>query len=741
MKPTPKGQPRPANAAAVQARFLEGFALQQKGLLAEAQAVYQEVLKLQPKHFDALHLLGLLAYQARDLERAATLIGDALKVNPDFAAAHNNRGIVLRDLQRPDAALASFDRALRLRPDYAEAYNNRALALRDLRRSPAALESLDRAVALKPAYAEAHNNRGLALQDLGRHPEALQALERALALKPDFAEAWYNLGNVLHALKRPGDALPFLDRAIALRPDYAEAYNNRGNALRDLGRLPEALASFDQGTRAQGDRAETWFNRGNVLVDLGRFDDARQSLERALALQPDLDFLYGTWLNARVKTCDWRGLDDEVARLVAKIQRGERSTPPFLVLALTDSLAVQRQAAAILVADARPAGPALPALPRRPRGEKIRVGYYSADFHDHATAYLMAELFERHDRARFEWIAFSFGPERDDPMRRRVVAAFDRFVDVRGRSDRDVALLSRELAVDIAVDLKGLTQDSRPGIFADRAAPVQVNYLGYPGTMALDAIDYLIADETVIPAESRQHFAEKIVWLPDSYQVNDGQRVVSPREFTREELGLPPEGFVFCCFNNNYKITPATFDGWMRILRRVEGSALWLLEDNPGAADNLRREAEARGIDARRLVFARRAAPAEHLARHRAADLFLDTLPYNAHTTASDALWAGLPVLTCLGEAFPGRVAASLLRAIGLPELVTASPGEFEALAVALAADPARLAGLRATLARNRPTAPLFGATQFARYIEDAYTQMYERHLAGLAPEHLRVAR
>ena len=352
----------------------------------------------------------------------------------------------------------------------------------------------------------------------------------------------------------------------------------------------------------------------------------------------------------------------------------------------------------------------------------------------------MAGLFEQHDRARFEVVGFSFGPDKKEAMRDRVAASFDRFIDVRDRSDRDVALLARNLDIDIAVDLKGFTTDSRWKIFAHRAAPLQVNYLGYPGTMGADYMDYIIADRVLIPDDSGKYYSENIIYLPHSYQANDRKRPIAERLFTRQELRLPDSGFVYCCFNNNYKITPAIFDGWMRILGQVRDSVLWLLADNPWAERNLRREAAARGVAAERLVFAGRLPAAEHLARQRAADLFLDTLPYNAHTTASDALWAGLPVLTRAGTSFPSRVAASLLTAIDLPELITTTPEDYERRAIELARNPEQLSAIRARLARNRLTTPLFDTGLFARHIETAYVQMYERYQAGLAPAPIHVA-
>jgi predicted O-linked N-acetylglucosamine transferase (SPINDLY family) len=352
----------------------------------------------------------------------------------------------------------------------------------------------------------------------------------------------------------------------------------------------------------------------------------------------------------------------------------------------------------------------------------------------------MAELFETHDRSRFELSVFSFGPPSQEPIRTRFEAACEDFVDVRLKSDRQIALLARDRHIDIAIDLKGFTQDNRVGIFALRAAPLQVSYLGYPGTMATPYIDYLIADRTVIPESSQPNFSEKIVTLPHSYQVNDAKRVIADRTFSREACGLPRAGFVFCCFNNCYKITPATFAIWMRILNQVEGSVLWLLEDNPTASANLRREAVRAGISAERLVFAARMAPPEHLARHRLADLFIDTLPCNAHTTASDALWAGLPVLSCLGSGFAARVAASLLNAIRLPELITSTPGEYQQLAVALASDAQRLAHIRQRLAEHRLTTPLFDTRLFTTHLEAAYSRIYERYQADLPAEHIAVA-
>src|ERR1700678_4535860 len=742
------------------------------GKWAEAERVCRRILAARGDCFEALSLLGVIAAQTRRAEEAARLLGRAVAANQHAATAHNNYGNVLKDLRRFEDALDSYERALKLdpgyadvcnnrgdtlqqlgrfeealdsfehavklKPDYAEAYYNRGNTLLELKRFEAALDSYERALKLKPSFAEAYNNRGNTLRELMRFEDALDSYERAVKLNAGYAEAYNNRGNTLQELGRPEAALDSFERALKLKPGFPEAHCNRGNTLRELRRFEDALDSFERALKLKPDYAEAYKNRGNTLRALGRFEEALESYERARNLRPDLDWLYGAWLLFRRHRCEWKEIDPHVGYLIGKIKQQRKATRPFALLALTDSLAIQRQAAQILVDARYPEAPSRPPLKRR-AGNRLRIGYYSADYQDHATAYLMAELFERHDRGRFELVGISYGPDNRDEMRIRLSAAFDHFVDVRTKTDSEVAALSRDLGIDIAVDLKGFTEEARTGIFSRRAAPIQVNYLGYPGTMAAPYMDYIVADPILIAPESRRHYAEKIVYLPNSYQVNDRKRRISDMEFTRAELGLPPTGFVFCCFNNNFKITPYTFNGWMRILKQVEGSVLWLLEDNETAANNLRREAEARGVEPARLVFARRMPLPEHLARHRAADLFIDTLPYNAHTTASDALWAGLPVLTCVGESFAARVAASLLNAVGLPELITATQEQYEAMAVTLAGNAIRLAELKEKLSRNRLTTPLFDTVRFTKHLEDAYTQMYQRYQAGLSPEHIYV--
>jgi predicted O-linked N-acetylglucosamine transferase (SPINDLY family) len=484
--------------------------------------------------------------------------------------------------------------------------------------------------------------------------------------------------------------------------------------------------------------ATAWFGRGSVLSALGRHGDAFAALDKAFVLDSELIGLQDNRLHGKMRICNWAGLDQDIDCQIKSV-RDKKASNPFPLLAIPTSPEDQLTAARSWVSTNFPE--------RRParremapsRHERIHVGYVSADFHQHATAILTAGLFECHDRSRFVITAISIGPNNASEMRRRLERSFDRFIDAALLGDAELLSLIEEAEIDILVDLKGFTEDERTRIFASRVAPIQVSYLGFPATMGADFIDYLICDRVIIPAPSRQYFSEKLVYLPHSYQVNDIKREISDRRLSRLDCDLPETGFVFCCFNKSYKINPETFDCWMRLLRQVDGAVLWLLDDNPTAAANLRKEAAARGVDATRLVFAKQLPAAKHLARHRLADLFLDTLPYNAHTTTSDALWAGLPVLTQIGATFAGRVAASLLNAVGLPELIAATRDEYEKLALALARDPERLASLRAKLMQNRLTTPLFNTEMTTRHIERAYQEMYERHRCGLPPDDIEI--
>jgi predicted O-linked N-acetylglucosamine transferase (SPINDLY family) len=651
------------------------------------------------------------------------------------------RGNALNGLGQWQAAVLEYDQAIALDASHANAYCNRGTALQHLGLREEALASYHRAMALNPKDFLAFYNSGSLLRDMRRLDAALVNYDRCLALRPDYVEAHINCGNVLQELKRHEAAVACYDRAIELGSLHAEAFQNRGFSLAQLRQFEAAVASYDRAIELNSGYAQAFQGRLYALVNLGKFEAAVETYNRALALNPDQRYLAGMRLHAKMQICDWDDLALQLVSVMEGLRDGKPLSPPFPLLSAVDLPPLHRMAAELWVRDQCPADPALGPIAKRPRREKIRIGYFSADFRSHAVSQSTAELFEIHDRARFEIIGFAFGPRVNDPVRRRLEQAFDRFIDVRDQSDVEVAELARTIGIDIAVDLGGFTEYCRTKIFALRAAPVQINYLGYPGTMGAPYMDYLIADQTVVPLDDLNHYREKIVYLPNSYLPHDSTSEIAGRLFTRAELGLPPQGFVFCCFNKKYKITPATFGSWMRILDRTEGSVLWLSQDNEEAVKNLRLHAASCGIDANRLIIAERVESlAEHLARQRVADLFLDTLPYNAHATAVDALWAGVPVLTLMGKTFASRVSASLLTSIGLPELIVHTTEEYERLAIELAHDSERLNACKRNLEHNRLRMPLFDTRQFTVNLEKAYAMIHETHLAGLAPVHIQVA-
>lgn len=719
-------------------KFNQALALHQSGQYADADLIYQAIVQRDPKHFDALHMSGVIAHQRGDSRLAAKLISRALAVNPWSAAAHSNKGAAQRAQGQHADALASFDRAIGLSPGDAMAHMNRGLVLLDLHRYEAALASSLTAVSIKADYAEAHLNCGVALEALRQFESALDSAERSLRLDPAQAKGWNNRGNALRALHHLHEAELSYRQAVALNPHYSEAHYNLGNVLGDTLHHQAALASFDQAIALNPGLADAHYGRGLELIELKRQDQALASFAQVATLCPEYPELQGIDLLTRLSIGQWDGCDQGLRELSERLDRGELACAPLVATVASGSPKTQQQAAKLWIQHKFP--PVSWPLLKRPQrtGSKIRVAYFSADFDEHPVSYLMAEVFETHDRSQFELYAFALGPRKADGMTGRIAANFDAFIEVGQASDREIAQHARHLAIDIAVDLGGHTLHGRTGVFAQRAAPIQLSYIGYLGTTGAAYYDYLLADHCLIPEQHQAHYCEKILYLP-SYQANDRQRAIADHRFTRSEIGLPATGFVYCCFNNNFKISPTTFDGWMRILAAVEGSVLMLYADNPFVAANLKKEAAARQIAPERLIFVGRLPRPLYLARYRVADLFLDTLPYNAGATASDALWAGLPVLTCRGESFASRMAASLLTAIELPELITENQADFESLAIELAQEPQRLHALRNRLAANRHQTPLFDTLAFTRSLESGFVQMLERHWAALPPEHIHV--
>jgi len=660
----------------------------------------------------------------------------ALKV-PDTEA-------LFRQIQRlQQQGYASLPEALSLLVlQYDSLPYNRAYALNQLKRQNEAFEYLRQLLADNPLSVPAWSLMGKLLQESGYHQEALNCFERGLALEPDSPDFLLNKSVSLRKLKRYDEALQICDQALALRTNFVSALYIRGAILNDIGRQDKALESFSMVLKLNPDSelaAKALHDSGMALRLRGLLKDALKCYERELTLKTRYClYTQGERLYCCQLMCDWQDYAAIGANILRDIDAGDAVSVPMVILPLPSTRGQQLRCAEMYRASfgKRETAEAMPVY----RHDKIRIGYFSSDYYSHPVAYLTAELFELHDRARFEVIAFSLGPPSQDSIRRRLERGFDRFIDVRSQSDKEISELAQALEIDIAIDLSGYSQDARPGLFARRIAPVQAHYLGFAGTMGDNFMDYLIADPVVVAEDHQPDYAEKIVFLPDSFMVSDRRRQIDPRPFTRAEAGLPETGFVYCAFNNPNKITPQVFDVWMSVLREVENSVLWLSARNEWCVPNLRQEAVRRGVCADRLIFAPRMdESARHLARHRAADLFLDTFYYGAHTTANDALWAGLPVLTCLGETFAGRVAASLLSAIDLSELIANSQEAYRLRAIELASDPEQLRVIRCKLANNRNTAPLFDTPRFTRHLEVAYMEMWRRKQAGLAPEPIHI--
>jgi len=751
-----------------------------EGRLPQAEEIYQRILLSEPNQPDALHLLGMIAHQVGKNDIAVDLITKALIVKPEFAQAHNNLGNVFKELSQLHEAAASYQKALAIVPNYAEAHNNLGNALKELGRRDEAVASYREALAINPNYAEAYNNLGNLHQSLGELDEAVANYQRALVIKSDFTEAINNLGCAFHALGKLDEAIASFNKSLAINPDFAKAYNNLGSAFQDLGRLDEAAASYNKALAINPEFAEAYNNLGSVFDRLGDFDaaaatyrkvlafrpdlpdahfnlaqtlcrreelgDALASYKNALSIDPEYEIAAANFLFQLQHACAWQDFEKlrpRVERFTRQsiINDEEAAVTPFSLVARSPDAREN-----FMVARARSRKTAdrmsgikrnFPAPPEKSRGSKITLGYLSDHFRNHPTAHLITGLLGQHDRTKFNVFCFSYGPDDESEYREKIKNVSDAFIDIRSADHLEAANRIHESGVDILIDLNGYTADNRLEICALRPAPVQVNYLGFPGTTGAHFLDYILTDRAATPDNQSPNFSEKFVYLPHSFFVTDSAQSISDAPLAREDFGLPADGFVFCSFNSSYKIEPTMFEIWMNLLKGIPDSVLWLIKSNPLAEENLQREAEARGIDGARLVFAEKIPKDQHLARCRLADLALDTLVYGGHTTTADALWAGVPVVSVQGTHFASRVSSSILSAIGMPELITEDLTGYAALALRLALHPGELAALRSKLAKNIGTEPLFDTPRFTRNLENAYGRMWDRFLAGKAPEQI----
>jgi len=664
------------------------------------------------------------------LADAVSAYQHAIMLKPDYSEAHFNVGNVLQELGELGGAIAAYSRALEIRPDYAAALNNMANALKTQGQYDQSIAAYRQALLIEPAYAEAFNNMGNALKEQGKLDDAMAAYQRALEIKPKYAVAVNNLANALKDLRKHDEAIAAYRHAIEIDPSYAAAYNNMGNALREQGKLEDAISSYRYAVELNPKLVDTLYNMSVLLFEIGETTQSISGYKRILELDPSHASAEARMYFQKFGICDWSDYEN-IQASSARLGISTKSVQPFALLSANDSPSQQLERSKKYAQEKYTFESIAITRKLNVENDRIKVGYFSADIHDHATMYLISGLFREHDRSKFEIFCYSYGLYQSGHFRKGAENNVEHFFDVTAESDMQIVEMARGHQLDIAIDLKGYTQHTRSEIFQHRVAPIQLNYLGYPGSMGADFIDYIVADNILINNEFRKFYSENIIYLPHSYQPNDSERLIDPELTVREDFGLPSDAFVFCCFNNNYKIGPREFDIWMRILKQVEKSVLWLFRSNKWAENNLRKEAESRGVDPNRIIFAENIAHSKHLARHRHADLFIDTFNYNAHTTASDALWAGLPIVTKIGKQFSARVAASLLNAVGLPELITNSEEEYERLILDLATTSERLAQLKHNLGANRMTLPLFDTQRYARNFESGLLSIYDLHLQG----------
>jgi predicted O-linked N-acetylglucosamine transferase (SPINDLY family) len=706
----------------------------------DALLAYEQALKMKPDYSEAwssrssiLNSLGRFEEGLSDSERA-------LQINPNFFMAWSNKALSLNSLQRHEDALFAYERALEIKPDYAEAWSNRGAILNSLRRFEEGLVDCNKALQINPNISEAWANSGVALNSLMLYEESLYAYEKALQIKSDSALYWLNIGGPLNSLRRYEAFLSASEAALEINPHFPEAWFNKGVACYRLHRYEEASYAYNKALQIKPEYADVWFNKGAMLAELKDYRGALNAYQKASEFELDEKFLPGILQHLKMVLCDWSDFDFQINEIVERASSKHIGCTPFVFFALSDDPRLQKSCAETFANKFHKNNKSLGHIqsPAKKNKNKIKIGYFSADFKSHPVSFATVEMYELHDKSEFEIIGFSFGSDDKSVIRERVSNAFDQFINVATMSDREVASLSRELGINIAINLVGFTENCRTDIFAHRAAPIQVSYIGYLGTMGIDYMDYLIADEVIIPEGSEKYYSEKIIRLP-SYQSIDTKRKISEKIYSRSELDLPSEGFIFAAFNNNYKILPATFKCWMSILKTVEDSILWIYVTNSTAASNLKDEAERYGVDATRIIFASSMPQPEHLARYKVADLFLDTFPCNGGSTVIDALWAGLPVLTLTGNSFASRVAASSLRSIGLPELITVTQEQYNSLAIHLATNPDLILAIKKKLNDNRLTTNLFDSVFHTKKMEAAYKEIFERYEAGLAPDHINI--
>ena len=719
----------------INSNLVRAFDLLKKNDFINAKLIYENILAVDKKNFDALFFLAIILINFKNYKKARDLLEQVVLIKPNSADAYNNMGICLEKLNDLDGAIKNYNLAISNKLNFAEAHNNIGVVFQKLRNFDQAILQYKKAISYKNLYLDAYINLANLFKETKQFEEAIKNYDLAINLNPKLAEVYNNKGNALKEIRKFVEAIKNYDLAINLNPKLAEVYNNKGNALKEIRKFEEAIKNYDLAINLNPNFAEAYFNTATALQDIKNFEKAVLYFEKALLLDKEIPFCKGYLLHAKMLCCNWSGLNELYKEIYNDVEKNRYSATPFGYQAICDDESNLQKCAQLYSSKRFPEIKNNLFSKKVSKNKKIKIGYLCGEFREQATSILMTEVWEKHNKEDFEIIAFDSGWDDKSLRRNRIINAFDKFIDISKVSDLDAAKIIYKEQIDILINLNGFFGTGRPVVFSYRPAGIQINYLGFPGTIGSKYIDYILCDQTVVPLESKKFYNEKIIYLPDSYQANDTKRNISDKKFLRKELSLPNESFVFCCFNNNYKITPNMFDVWAGLLKKIDNSVLWLIEGNPEATENLKKEAKIRNIDASRLIFAKRMKLEDHLARHKNADLFLDTLPYNAHTTASDSLWAGLPVLTCLGKAFPGRVAASLLRSLDLPELITYSENEYIFKAEELALNPEKLTLIKNKLDANKFSQPLFNTELFCRNLESAFKIIFERYSLGLETE------
>ena len=712
----------------------------QSDRLNDAEILLNKILKIYPKNTDAFCFQSVVAAHKSEFRKALTWIDKAIQVAPNNSVAYLNKGNILKDLGRYSEAINCYDKALAIEPNFVDAISNKGNVLQDLGRYSEAIICYDEAILIEPNFSEAYKNQGNALQRLGKYREAIISYRSAIALKNDFTLAWTNMGLAHHNLKNYDQSIYFHEKALELDFNCVQAWVNKGSSLHEKYQYMNAIECFNNAIEINSNFVEAWVEKGNSTYKLGLYDEALVCYQRAFSLNKEVDLLLGKIIYTKQNMAYWDGIENDTDKAIAGILSGEKCIAPLIAISLIDSPQLALKAAENIISQKEALKTHTYPIKKNTH-QKIHIGYFSGDFKSHPVSFLIAELIEIHDRSRFKIFAFSLDKSpSEDLMRTRLVDIFDQFIDAEDMTHSEIASISKNLEIDIAVDLGGHTEGGAIDLFSQRLAPIQVNYLGYAGTSGARYMDYIIADKTVIPTSSQQYYSEKIAYLPDTFMVDDTNRIPSSKVFSKLEFGLPEHGIIFCCFNNGSKFNRSILVSWAKILLKVEGSIFWISENNHFFKENLLKEFIDLGINSERVIFAKKMdSMGDYLARYVVADLFLDTYPYNAHTTAIDALKSGLPLITCTGESFAGRVATSLLHSIKMPELIATNLEEYEALAIELAQNPEKLEQIKFKLANNRLTAPLFNTPRFTKNIEAAYIKMHERKQADLQPDHISI--